>query len=118
MKLYTEWKAKNKSTFEASEAYALEVTAALKEWIDDDFYKETRTMPKFTVDSEDPSRWQPTPPAYMDGIEPAWNKIRTLVLDSAAQFMPTRHPEFSMDENSDFFKELQEVYDVSKENYS
>ncbi len=114
-KLYASWKEQNKKVFEASKDYALEVSAILKDWIDKDFYKETRTMPKFTVNSEDPSRWQPTPPAYMDGIEPAWNKIRTLVLDSAAQFIPTKHPDFSMDKDSDFYKELQEVYDVSKE---
>ncbi len=113
--LYSVWSEKNKPVFEASKAYALEVSEALKVWIDKDFYKETRTMPKFTVDSEDPARWQPTPPAYMDGIEPAWNKIRSLVLDSAAQFMPVKHPDFSLDEKSDFYKELKEVYDVSKE---
>lgn len=113
--LYSVWSEKNKPVFEASKAYALEVSEALKVWIDKDFYKETRTMPKFTVDSEDPARWQPTPPAYMDGIEPAWNKIRPLVLDSAAQFMPVKHPDFSLDEKSDFYKELKEVYDVSKE---
>ncbi|MGV6831826.1 MAG: vanadium-dependent haloperoxidase [bacterium] len=113
--LYAKWSDQNKKVFEASQTYGLEVSTLIQTWIDKDFYKETRTMPKFTVDSDDPSRWQPTPPAYMDGIEPAWNKIRTLVLDSAAQFMPTRHPDFSMDKDSDFYKELKEVYDVSNE---
>ena len=55
-----------------------------------------RTMSKFTVDTHDPSRWQPTPPAYVEDVEPHWNKIRTLVLGSAAQFKPRKHPEFSL----------------------
>ena len=66
--------------------------------MDNDNYNQTRTMPKFTVDTDNPSRWQPTPPSYMDGIEPHWNKIRTFVLDSAAQFKPNKHPEFSLEE--------------------
>jgi hypothetical protein len=49
----------------------------------------------------------------MDGLEPHWSKIRSFVIDSAAQFKPIPPPEFSMDENSDFYKELKEVYDIS-----
>lgn len=110
---YEEWRNTNKTVFNASLEYGLEVSSRIINWKDGDMYNETRTMPKFTINTDDQSRWQPTPPAYMDGIEPAWNKIRTFVLDSASQFMPVRHPEFSMDTESDFYKELKEVYDVS-----
>ena len=113
--LYAVWKKKNSVEFEASKNYGLQVAEAVKAWYDKDNYKQTRTMPKFTVDTEDPSRWQPTPPAYMDGIEPHWNKIRTLVIDSAAQFKPVPPPPFSMEETSDFYKELKEVYNISQE---
>jgi len=51
----------------------------------------------------------------MDGLEPHWNKIRSFVLDSASQFKPVPPPKFSMNKNSDFFKELKEVYDISLE---
>jgi hypothetical protein len=78
-----------------------------------DNYNQTRTMPKFTVNTDDPSRWQPTPPAYMDGIEPHWNKIRPFVIDSASQFKPTPPPPFSMEKGTDFYKEVKEVYDIS-----
>jgi hypothetical protein len=49
----------------------------------------------------------------MDGIEPHWNKIRPFALDSAAQFKPVPPPEFSMEEDSYFYKELREVFDIS-----
>ena len=49
----------------------------------------------------------------MDGLEPNWNKIRPFVLDSASQFKPVPPPEFSMDEDSRFYKELKEVYDIT-----
>lgn len=111
--LYGVWKNQNEKEFTASKTYAEGVVKTAMDWISKDQYKQTRTMPKFTVDSEDPSRWQPTPPAYMDGIEPHWMKIRTLVIDSAAQFKPAPPPAFSMEEGSPFHKELMEVYEVS-----
>lgn len=113
--LYNSWKQINEEEFLASKQYADTVLSVAKAWMNKDYYKETRTMPKFTVNSEDPSRWQPTPPAYMDGIEPHWMKIRTMVIDSASQFKPAPPPAFSMEEGSDFHKELMEVYEVGKQ---
>jgi hypothetical protein len=111
--LYQVWEAKNSIEFENSKEYGLKVADFIGSWMDADNYAQTRTMSKFTVDSEDEERWQPTPPSYMDGLEPHWSKIRSFVIDSAAQFKPIPPPEFSMDENSDFYKELKEVYDIS-----
>jgi hypothetical protein len=111
--LFNKWKDTNAKQFEASKTYGLKVAAHIKEWMERDNYNQTRTMPKFTVDTENTSRWQPTPPAYMDGIEPHWNKIRPFYLDSAAQFKPVPPPPFSMEKDSDFYKELLEVYDIS-----
>lgn len=113
--LYGIWEAKNAEEFNASKTYGLEVAEHIAEWMGKDNYSQTRTMPKFTVDTDNPSRWQPTPPAYMAGIEPHWNKIRPFVIDSASQFKPTPPPPFSMEKDSDFYKELKEVYDISNE---
>ncbi len=112
--LYTIWMDKNETVFNASKAYGLEVADFVGEWMNKDNYKETRTMPKFSVDSDDPSRWQPTPPAYMNGIEPHWEKIRPFAIDSAQQFKPIPPPEFSMEKDSKFYKEVMEVYEVRK----
>jgi hypothetical protein len=49
----------------------------------------------------------------MDAIEPHWSEIRTLVLESASQFKPIPALPFSLDKNSAFFKQVQEVYDIS-----
>lgn len=113
--LYANWKHQNNDEFIASKEYGLQVAEHIAKWMDGDNYKQTRTMPKFTIDSENPARWQPTPPAYMSGIEPHWNKIRPFVIDSASQFRPDPPPAFSMEEDSDFFKEVKEVYDISNE---
>ena len=113
--LYTIWESKNSREFNASKEYGLQVAEHIAKWMNTDNYNQTRTMPKFTVDTDDPSRWQPTPPAYMDGIEPHWNKIRPFVIDSANQFIPDPPPPFSMEEDSEFYKEVKEVYDISLE---
>ncbi|MFD2099798.1 vanadium-dependent haloperoxidase [Flagellimonas iocasae] len=112
--LYNLWTSKNEPLFNASKAYGLEVADFIAAWMDKDNYKQTRTMPKFTVNTEEPSRWQPTPPAYMSGLEPHWSRIRPFAIDSAAQFKPIPPPDFSMDKDSQFFKEVMEVYEVRK----
>lgn len=110
--LYNVWEKTNKSEFKIAREYGLEVAEHIKSWMNKDNYKQTRSMPKYTVYSDDPSRWQPTPPAYMDAVEPHWAKIRPFVIDSASQFKPTPPLVFSLDKKSDFYKELIEVYSI------
>jgi hypothetical protein len=113
--LYNIWENTNEDEFNNSKEYGLEVANHITTWMNKDNYKQTRTMPKFTVDSDEPSRWQPTPPSYMEGIEPHWSKIRPFVIDSSEQFKPVPPPPFSMEKDSDFYQELVEVYDISNE---
>ena len=52
------------------------------------------------------------PPDYMEGIEPHWNKIRPLVIDSSNQFVIKPPPTFSLNQESEFYKDLIEVYEI------
>ncbi|MGB8376028.1 MAG: vanadium-dependent haloperoxidase [Salegentibacter sp.] len=113
--LYKSWRKLNKNEFEVSKEYADKVVNHFHEWMDKDKYKETRTMSKFTVISNDPSRWQPTPPAYMDGIEPHWMEIRPFCIEAADQFKPAPPPAFSMEDGTEFHKQLMEVYNTKLE---
>ncbi len=113
--LYNAWSSKNERAFNASKSYGLEVAEHIASWMNQDNYAQTRTMPKFTVNTGEKSRWQPTPPAYMSGIEPHWSKIRPFVIDSSQQFKPEPPPPFSMNKESEFFKEVKEVYEISNE---
>jgi len=110
--LYEKWEEENDTEFLVSKEYGLKVADRIKKWMGKDNYKQTRTFPKFSVHSDQAGRWQPTPPAYMDGVEPHWGEIRTLVLDSASQFKPKAPYAFSVDKNSAFYKEAKETYDV------
>jgi len=89
-------------------AYGQQVAEHILAWSDGDNYKKTRTNPKYTI-TTDPGKWQPTPPAYMEGIEPSWNEIRPFTLDSATQYRPPPPTDFSIVSESQFYKEAMEV---------
>ncbi len=101
-----------KDIFERSLSFGESVGKHILEWADKDNYKQTRTFPKFTI-NDDPARWKPTPPDYLDAIEPHWDKIRPFVLDSARQFVPDPPTPFDVvDKDSKFYQEVLEVYTV------
>lgn len=113
--LYTIWENKNPKEFNNAKDYGIAISDQIITWMNSDNYSETRTMPDYNIYTKDPSQWEPTPPAYMKGIEPHWNKLRTFVLDSAEQFIPIPHPEFSLEEGSAFHNELMEVYNITND---
>ena len=98
---------------EASLAYGDVIAAHILKWANGDMYKQSRTYPKYTI-QEGVAYWKPTPPGYMEGIEPHWNKIRPLVLKSADQFEPAPPYPVDLDKNSPFYKELIEVYELGE----
>ena len=98
---------------EASLAHGKAVAEHILKWSKTDLYDQTRTYPKYTIKPED-KFWKPTPPDYMDGIEPHWNKIRTVVLDSANQFPPVPPVAFDLTKGSEFQKQLMEVYEEGR----
>ncbi|HEY5826541.1 MAG TPA: phosphatidic acid phosphatase, partial [Cyclobacteriaceae bacterium] len=99
--------------FDRSIEYGLKVADHVIAWSSKDNYKQSRSFPKYSIQSDEAS-WKPTPPAYMDAVEPHWNKIRPFVIDSAAQFKPVPPPVFSKDKKSEFYKYANEVYETGK----
>jgi PAP2 superfamily len=87
-------------------AYSDTVAAVILAWSKKDNYAQTRSASKFNV-VDTPGRWVPTPPAYTSAMEPHWNEIRTLVMDSASQFVPPAQYKFDItNKNSDYYKEV------------
>lgn len=99
--------------FIRSIAYGEKVADHILAWASRDNFSQTRGHPKFTVTSA-PGQWVPTPPAYIDAIEPNWARLRPFALDSANQFRPKPPPPFDTASGSPFFRQVQEVYDVGK----
>ncbi len=92
--------------FRNSVAYADAVSAVILDWSKKDKYLQSRTYPRYTV-MDTPGRWVPTPPAYTSAMEPHWNVIRTMVIDSANQFTPPPPPAYNIkDKNSKYYTEL------------
>jgi len=99
--------------FSRSIAFGDAVARHVLEWSSKDNYKQTRSFSKYVIDN-DPGTWKPTKPAYMDAVEPHWNKIRTFVIDSAQEFKLTRPPGFSTEKNSELYKIAFQVYEAGK----
>ncbi len=97
------------SVFNNTIEYAEEVGKVILAWSKKDNYAQTRTAPKYTV-IDTPGRWIPTPPMYSQALEPHWREIRTVVMDSADQFVPPPPPVFNIkDKNSKFYQEVMAV---------
>ena len=99
--------------YERSISYGITVADHILAWSSKDNYKQSRSFPKYSI-LDDISTWKPTPPAYMDAVEPHWNKIRPFAMDSATQFIPIRPTPFSVDKKSQFYKDANETYEIGK----
>jgi len=97
--------------YERSMRYGDVVARSVMAYAAKDGYKETRGF-RHTV-SREPGHWVPTPPAYMDAIEPNWYKIRPFVIDSCNQFAPAAPCKYDLKKGSDFDKEVMEVYQTT-----
>jgi hypothetical protein len=90
-------------------AYADTVSSVIMTWSKADRYLQTRGAPEYMV-NDSPGRWVPTPPAYTPAMEPHWNEIRFIVMDSLRQFMPPPALLFNVqDKKSPYYKEVKMV---------
>ena len=101
------------STYERSIAFGDTIGKVILVRAKTDGYLQSRGKPKF-LGSNDPGVWRPTPPDYLDGVEWCWNTMKPMILDSCSQFTPPRPPQFSHDTSSAFYKNVLEVYTISK----
>lgn len=95
-----------------STEFAKKVAAQVVAFSKSDNYGKLSTRLRYTPKKGE-GYWYPTPPAYLDPVEPNWRTIRPMVIDSAAQFKPVTPTVFSKDSTSAFYKLAKEVYDAS-----
>ena len=95
-----------KEVLENSIAFSDAVSDVILEWSKKDNYAQTRSAEKYTV-NDDEGRWIPTPPAYSSAMEPHWNDIRPVVLDSCSQFPAPPPYAFNVkDTSSPYYKQV------------
>ncbi|MEQ8337375.1 MAG: vanadium-dependent haloperoxidase [Cyclobacteriaceae bacterium] len=95
-------------------AFAVKTAQKVLRYAKSDGYNSLSTFTRYTPSGK-PGGWYPTPPAYLEPVEPNWNTIRPFFLTSADQFKPVSPVPYSDDRNSDFFSALKEVYEVTNE---
>lgn len=99
--------------YERSVAYGDSVAKHVLAWAGTDKFKESRGLPKFSVTKE-VGRWRPTPPAYMDAVEPGWSTLIPFAMDSSSQFRPAPAIPFDTTAKSAFYAQVAEVYEKGK----
>ena len=113
-KLWEDYKATGMpdEVFENSIAFGDSVAASIMNYSKKDNYKQTRGF-RYTVTNKE-GTWVPTPPAYMDAVEPNWTKIRSFTLDSSAQFPPPAPSKFDLAKGSQYYNEVMDCYNTVK----
>lgn len=96
---------------QSSVDYAESVVKAVVQYASKDHYREIFGYVKYTPIDE-PGKWKPTPPAYMQALDPYWNRIRPFVMTDAAQFKPVPCAPYSEDTASSFYKQAKETYET------
>ncbi|PAW94807.1 haloperoxidase [Mucilaginibacter sp. MD40] len=92
-----------------SDEYAGYISKAILAYAKSDKYNRISNYKRYTPANTDGS-WDPTPPSYMAPVEPYFNTIRPLTLDSAGQFFGTLPIPFSTNKKSVFYKLLLDNY--------
>jgi hypothetical protein len=94
-------------------AFGDTIAARILAWAAKDRFKQRSGLPKYSVTRE-AGRWVPTPPAYMDAVEPNWGTLRPFVMDTSNQFVPAPPLAFDSTKSSAFYRQMREVYDVGR----
>ena len=109
--LLKQYKKLSPEIFQNSIAFGKTIADSVGKWAARDNYRETRKMRRYSyIKSE--GKWLPTPPGYMAAVEPYWNKMRTIALDSAAECKPVSPPVFSKEKETAFYNQAYEVYKI------
>ena len=99
--------------YQQSLEYGEAIGQHIIQWAESDGYLQRTAKPQYSI-LEGPGKWKPTPPDYMPAIEPHWNTIRLMVLDSTRHFPSLPHTAFDTKEQSLFYKETIAVYEAVK----
>lgn len=90
---------------DSSVHYGQAISKQILAYAKKDKYNRISNYKRFTPTRSD-STWDPTPPAYMAAVEPYFNTVRPMFINSSTQFLPGPPIPFSTNKNSAFFKFL------------
>jgi hypothetical protein len=103
----------DKQTIRLTEEMALQLKQEHMAWIGQDNYRQLKEGSRY-VPFKGPQFWEPTPPAYMDALEPNWNLLRPLVIRSPKEVAVLQHATFDTTKTSKFYTDAVAVHDAVK----
>ena len=106
-------KAVDAGVYKTAYDHGKQIADSIIAWSKKDDYLKSRGLMRFTASTE-MGTWQPTPNDYAPGLEPNWNVLRPMIMKSCSQFSPTQKLKYSASKQSLFYKNVMEVYTISK----
>lgn len=107
------WPRQHTKAVSQSYQWARLVVDSVWAWSKTDNYAATRKLRRYTYGKAD-SMWKPTPPGYIDAVEPHWGKMRPIVMDNVKNYTPALPIPFGKEAGSPFYQQAKEVYEVVK----
>lgn len=101
------------SVINASVSVAKETATKIIAFSKTDHYNQLSAKMRYRPLHDD-AHWYPTPPTYIEAVEPNWKTIRPMIIDSCNEFVPKPPLAFSKDSTSAFYNLAKEVYDVGQ----
>ncbi|MBC7893225.1 MAG: vanadium-dependent haloperoxidase [Sphingobacteriaceae bacterium] len=99
----------SEATLQRAQEYAGLVSKHVLAYAKADRYNRISNYARYTPHAA-AGHWYPTPPGYFAAVEPYFNTVRPLTLDTCNQFAPPPPAPFSAQKSSPFFKLLRENY--------
>jgi hypothetical protein len=98
-----------KVILDSSIAYGKIISKDIIKYATADGYRTISSYKRYSP-VEGNGNWFPTPPLYLNAVEPYFNTVRTFYLDSSSQFKPKPPVKFSDLKGSVFYQLMQDVY--------
>lgn len=99
------------ATLQRSAQYGQQVAQGIFSWAEKDGFHDVGPV---VTPPPGNGRWMPTPPKYERYVAPNWGNLRTMVKGSIEKTLPPAPIPYSEDSNSDFYKQVKEVFDISQ----
>lgn len=100
----------SEEVIDQSTQYALAISKQVLAYAKDDRYNRISNYPRYTPTAK-AGNWYPTPPGFFSPVEPYFNTIRSLTLDTCNQFRPKSPVPFSTVKSSAFYALMRQNYD-------
>ncbi|MEO5781624.1 MAG: vanadium-dependent haloperoxidase [Ginsengibacter sp.] len=104
--------AEGSESFRRSQSFGRSIAAAIYNWYLTDNINTSNAG--YVLPPAFPGSWVPTPPAFANPIAPYVSAARTFVAADLTAIAPPFPAAYSEDPNSDFYKIVKNVYDVSQ----